>query len=129
MSTAPDPTNAALPVITVVPPSPTGSDVYDASTKAEYVDPGATCRDAAGNDLNHAVHVSGQVVNMRVPGTYTVRYDCQDLSGNHATHTGVSFWRASHQSCVRTDCTLTSLSARCPWRYSGSIKVNHGAAG
>merc|ERR1712166_1218325 len=33
---------------------------------------------------SHAVEVSGEVVNMRIPGKYTIQYNCQDLSGNEA---------------------------------------------
>merc|ERR1711871_439373 len=51
----------------------------------EYTDQGATCEDYVDGTLSHAVEVSGQVVNMRIPGTYTINYDCQDLSGNGAT--------------------------------------------
>lgn len=52
--------------------------------KDEYVDQGATCTDNVNDDLSHSVEVSGQVVNMRIPGTYTITYNCQDLSGNEA---------------------------------------------
>jgi len=51
---------------------------------------GATCVDPHPNggsdhDLNHAIEVSGDIVNRAVPGTYTIQYNCQDLSGNAAT--------------------------------------------
>jgi len=63
-----------------------GSDdeTYDASNTVEYTDKGATCEDYVDGVLSHAVEVSGQVVNMRIPGTYTISYDCADLSGNQA---------------------------------------------
>merc|ERR1711871_1359425 len=56
----------------------------EATVDAEYTDQGATCHDYVDGVLSHAVEVSGQVVNMRLPGNYTIRYDCQDLSGNKA---------------------------------------------
>jgi hypothetical protein len=59
---------------------------FEASVVEEYTDDGATCEDYVDGALSHAVEVSGQVVNMRVPGTYVIRYDCQDLSGNQAQH-------------------------------------------
>jgi hypothetical protein len=64
-----------------------GSDdeTFDATNKQEYTDKGATCEDYVDGVLSHAVEVSGQVVNMRVPGVYTIDYDCQDLSQNAAT--------------------------------------------
>jgi len=52
----------------------------------EYTDKGAVCADTQRHSgtLSRAVEVSGQVVNMKKPGTYTIRYDCQDDSGNQA---------------------------------------------
>merc|ERR1711981_1088906 len=43
-----------------------------------------TCHDFIDGELSHAVEVSGEVVNMRIPGSYIIQYDCQDLSGNPA---------------------------------------------
>jgi hypothetical protein len=55
-----------------------------ASNTVEYTDYGAQCHDYVDGVLSHAVEVSGQVVNMRVPDTYVIQYDCADLSGNAA---------------------------------------------
>jgi hypothetical protein len=60
-------------------------ETYQASRDLEYTDQGATCADYVDGELSHAVEVSGQVVNYRVPGEYTIHYNCQDLSGNTAT--------------------------------------------
>merc|ERR1719446_813582 len=57
----------------------------EATRDQEYLDQGASCHDYVDGMLNHAVEVSGQVVNMLIPGTYTIKYDCQDLTGNAAT--------------------------------------------
>merc|ERR1711998_755747 len=59
-------------------------ETYQASRDMEYTDKGATCHDFVDGELSHAVEVSGEVVNMRIPGTYQIRYDCQDLTGNTA---------------------------------------------
>jgi hypothetical protein len=56
----------------------------DASTTIQYSDAGATCQDWVDGELSHAVEVSGEVVNMRKPGKYVIRYDCTDLSGRTA---------------------------------------------
>lgn len=56
-----------------------------ASNTQEYTDAGASCTDYVDGVLSHAVEVSGEVVNMRVPGQYVIRYDCIDLSGKEAT--------------------------------------------
>merc|ERR1719199_17853 len=61
-----------------------GHENYEASRDIEYVDKGATCHDYVDGVLSHSVQVSGNVVNMRIPGKYVIRYDCQDLSGNAA---------------------------------------------
>ena len=73
--------SAQPPVITLVGDA---NMALEASRNSEYVDLGATCASNVDGNLNHAVEVSGQVVNMRVPGTYTIQYNCSDLSGNSA---------------------------------------------
>jgi hypothetical protein len=71
----------ADPVITVMGDE---SIVLEATRDSEYTDTGATCQDFVDGELSHAVEVSGEVVNMRIPGTYQITYNCQDLSGNSA---------------------------------------------
>jgi len=61
------------------------TETYDASKTVEYTDKGATCLDEVDGTLSSAVEVSGQVVNMKKPGSYVIRYDCQDASGNVAS--------------------------------------------
>merc|ERR1711871_1131620 len=73
------------PIIEMQPgPTGTADMTLEASVDKEYTDFGATCRDFIDGELSHAVEVSGQVVNYRIPGVYRIRYDCQDLSGNQA---------------------------------------------
>ncbi|MCH2131462.1 MAG: serine hydrolase, partial [Pirellulaceae bacterium] len=55
-----------------------------ASPIDEYIDSGATCNDALDGPLSHAVEVSGHVVDLSQPDTYTIQYDCADLADNHA---------------------------------------------
>ena len=50
----------------------------------EYTDSGAICQDAQDGSLSHAVEVSGQVVNLRIIGIYTIDYNCADSDGNQA---------------------------------------------
>merc|ERR1719421_592064 len=61
-----------------------GPNTFEATRDSEYTDTGATCQDFVDGELSHAVEVSGEVVNMRIPGTYQINYDCQDLSRNPA---------------------------------------------
>ena len=51
---------------------------------AEYTDEGATCSDNEEGDITHQVEVSGQVVNMSVPSTYEIYYNCSDSESNAA---------------------------------------------
>ena len=50
----------------------------------EYTDDGATCSDNEEGDISNQVEVSGQVVNMSVPNTYEIYYNCSDGEGNAA---------------------------------------------
>jgi len=60
------------------------SETLEANRDIEYTDAGALCSDWVDGELSHAVEVSGDVVNMRIPGTYNIQYNCQDLTGNEA---------------------------------------------
>jgi len=59
-------------------------EYYEASRDLVYTDKGAKCHDGVEGDISHAVEVSGEVVNMKRPATYPLRYDCQDNRGNQA---------------------------------------------
>jgi len=59
-------------------------ETVEATRDSEYSDKGATCTDKVDGDISHAIEVSGEVINMRIPGSYKVVYNCQDLSGNAA---------------------------------------------
>jgi hypothetical protein len=73
------------PVISLVGGPSTAVLTYEATRETEYTDRGATCHDIVDGELSHAIEVSGEVVNKRIPGTYQITYNCQDLSGNAAT--------------------------------------------
>jgi len=60
------------------------SETYEASHDLTYTDKGATCSDWIDGDISRMVEVSGEVVDMTEAGSYTLRYDCMDLSGNAA---------------------------------------------
>jgi hypothetical protein len=49
-----------------------------------YTDSGARCSDYSDGQIDHQVVISGDVVNMRVPGNYTIKFDCEDSNGNLA---------------------------------------------
>jgi len=59
-------------------------ETFEASRDITYTDKGAKCQDYVDGDIGHAVEVSGEVVNMARPATYTIRYDCADSRGNTA---------------------------------------------
>jgi hypothetical protein len=73
--------DANKPILTLV-----GSDklTVKATRAREYTDKGAQCKDKGEGEINHQVEVSGDTVNIRQPGTYTIKYDCMDISGNSA---------------------------------------------
>lgn len=53
----------------------------DADRNMHYVDAGATCEDELDGNLNRWIRVSGNIVNLGVPGLYTIKYDCKNLAG------------------------------------------------
>merc|ERR1711865_595186 len=71
-----------IPILKIVGKS---VQTFEATRDAEYSDRGANCQDYVDGILNHAVEITGDTVNFRIPATYTVKYNCQDLSGNAAT--------------------------------------------
>ena len=70
-----------FPIISIVDGSAT---VLMQGSLDEYTDSGATCSDQEDGEISHGVEVSGQLVNMNIPGTYTISYDCSDSDGNAA---------------------------------------------
>jgi len=74
--------DTAKPTIHVRGTEPTYT--LQATREDDYEDEGAECYDNIDNEINHAVMVSGDNVNMRIPGTYNIFYDCRDISGNQA---------------------------------------------
>lgn len=70
----------------------------EASATKKYVDAGATCSDYVDGELTtttvidtvdgghvYALQVSDTYVDLRVPGTYTITYNCRDKAGNTAS--------------------------------------------
>merc|ERR1712070_177000 len=99
-----------------------GDETLEASRDVEYTDKGATCSDVIDGELSHAVEVSGEVVNMRIPGTYAIQYDCQDLSGNEAV--------AEKRTVVVQDTqkpVLTLLGAKINYVEAGFPYIDAGA--
>jgi hypothetical protein len=70
-----------VPEITVTGTNPL---YLEAQHNKDYADAGATCSDYVDNQLDSAVRASGDLVQMAVPGSYVIKYDCTDLSGNNA---------------------------------------------
>jgi len=73
--------DTAKPIIDVIGE---GDLTVEATREEDYDDAGAKCYDNIDTDLSHAVMVSGDNVNKRIPGTYNIYYDCRDISGNQA---------------------------------------------
>merc|ERR1711865_39520 len=60
------------------------TEIIEATREEEYKDDGATCADFVDGQLNHRVRVGGDIVDLTIVGTYTVKYTCSDLTGNQA---------------------------------------------
>jgi len=58
--------------------------ILEAQHNTDYADAGATCSDYVDKQLDNQVIASGDLVQMAVPGTYTIIYNCADISGNDA---------------------------------------------
>jgi len=111
-------TDESDPVITVVG----DNEDHEATRDEEYTDKGATCADLVDGVLNHAVEVSGDVVNMQAPGEYVIAYNCQDLSGLTAA--------TRHRTVTVKDTTdpeLTLLGASINYIEAGFPYVDAGA--
>merc|ERR1712023_346912 len=72
------------------------------------------CTDWVDGVISHAVEVSGEVVNMRRPGKYVMRYDCVDESGKEA------------EAQFRT---VTVVDRTCPQIKIKGVKQNYVEAG
>jgi len=70
-----------FPVLSIVDGN---AQVLIESSEGHYVDSGATCSDQEDGPISHGVEVSGDVVNMSVPGMYMISYNCSDSDGNAA---------------------------------------------
>jgi len=101
-------------------------ETYQATRDEEYTDKGATCADYVDGELSHAVEVSGQVVNMRVPGSYTIHYDCQDLSGNTATQVDrvVTIEDTRCPTITLTDSAFVYVEAGFPYVDTGATATD-----
>lgn len=58
--------------------------VVQADKTGTYTDAGATCEDGFDGIISNSVEVSGQVVNLKVPGEYEIIYNCKDTANNEA---------------------------------------------
>ena len=68
------------PVITL---NGDASILWEAGTS--FVDPGAKAEDAVEGDLSSVIDVSTDIINVLVPGSYTLSYNVKDSSGNEAS--------------------------------------------
>lgn len=69
------------PIVTILN---TDNMTFEASTKAAYVDAGATCQDNVDGNLSQNIEVSGDVVDLSRVGTYKIYYNCKDSAQNAA---------------------------------------------
>ena len=70
-----------IPVITLIG---SAALTLEGSNIDIYSDPGANCVDREGRDISSQIVVGGDTVNLAVPGSYTITYNCDDALGNQA---------------------------------------------
>jgi hypothetical protein len=70
----------------------------EATKTGNYIDDGATCSDQVDGVISQNVEVNGDVVNLEVPGTYNVEYNCMDAAQNPAP-TAKRIVTVKHTSC------------------------------
>jgi hypothetical protein len=99
---APTPRPFSKPILFVLQ----GDDLHlEATTEDNYVDAGASCSDLIDGNLNRAVRVSGDVVNLARPGAYHIKYDC-------ANHEGISAFQAERIVYVEDNtCPVCNINA------------------
>ena len=61
-----------------------GANPLTVECHTTFIDPGATATDSCAGNLSGSIAVSGDLVNANSPGTYRIRYDVTDPSGNAA---------------------------------------------
>ena len=71
-----------IPVITLLGDAVVNVDVDPGGT---YSDPGATAADSLDGDLTSSIVLSGDVVNLKQAGSYTLSYNVSDAAGNAAS--------------------------------------------
>jgi hypothetical protein len=69
------------PVITLVGPS----RLVFGQAPEDYIDPGAECYDPVANSKHSVSMTDTYAVDLRKPGTYTVKYQCTSVGGTTAT--------------------------------------------
>lgn len=57
-----------------------GEVVMEADASSNFVDPGATCSDHLEGNISDSLVVTGDVIDLAEPGTYTLSYNCDDTS-------------------------------------------------
>jgi hypothetical protein len=72
--------DTTLPIITL-----TGASTVNVEQGSSYSDLGATANDNIDGPLTSSLIVSGDTVDANTAGTYIIRYDVSDTSGNTAT--------------------------------------------
>jgi alpha-tubulin suppressor-like RCC1 family protein len=76
---SPDSSDINRPLITLL-----GDSNVTISKGTPWTDPGAKATDANDGNLTSSILVTGQQVDVNVPGTYLIRYNVSDMVGNEA---------------------------------------------
>jgi len=94
----------------------------EASHTADFEDPGASCFDYIHGNLNNAVRIEGDTVDMESPGTYRINYECKDPAGHRAT-AATRFVKVQDTKCPMVKINgadVISIEAGFPFKDAGA---------
>jgi hypothetical protein len=95
----------------------------EASHTGDFEDAGATCYDYIHGNLNNAVRIEGDTVDLEVPGTYRINYECKDPAGHSATP-ATRFIVVADTKCPTVQiigANVVSVEAGFPFKDAGAM--------
>jgi hypothetical protein len=103
-----------------------GVETVEADRDASYEPSTATVHDYVDGDINEALKISGDVVNLRVPGTYTYNFDAKDKSGNSCPQVTcqVEVVDTSAPTCTVLGTQVLQLEAGFTYTDAGAIATD-----
>lgn len=110
--------DTTAPIITLI-----GSSTISIMENGNYTDKGATAIDDVDGDVTSNIVISGDTVDVNVPGTYIIKYDVKDSSGNEAiqvTRTVIITAIELPQRPGRPNVTVVETNVKIVWNANGN---------